>query len=688
MTAGSALHDSPGAGLDTRPLWTADYVPDWGSVDSAPEGLAVERSPWLTPGVLAAIGACSVMSVAWNTDIVGAYARLVAACAGNADLTAPQTIGLRPFLAAVVVVVTAALPGHVTDRVRVALGTFAWYALVVLALDVAMADGSPATPAPFSFTGNVVAAIAGVIVLTRSLFRWRELPAPVSVRQTRRHSVGSSIKMLLAIGLSAAMVYGVNTRGGGFVQALRDHAVVGGMGPGVMFALPSLWASLFVISRATGTSRPRPAARSPTQPLSVGFLVPAHNEAKVISACIGSIDLAARQYPGPCRIYIVDNLSSDATAEAAAGALAGCQSATGTVLSCTEPGKAHALNLGLDEISEDVVVRVDADTIVPASLVRQLVPHLADPAVAAVGGLTLPRQNRTLLDRVRAIEVFENAGFRRVAQAGVDAVLVVPGIMSAYRTDVVRSLGGFGVGFNGEDADIIIRIGRAGYRVVQDPAIVVRSEVPRSLGHLREQRLRWSRSVYHVAARNTPGVRLGQGPRGFVYLPMMLLYGSRKALIPPICVLGVVLVVTDSNVLDVRGGAALAAMLAGLGMMMTIFSLVVYRQFRLLLYVPAYLCFRAFRAYIALEALLTLPPRQRRGDTRRALTTSKPLPQAALQSPVDSTAVAVPHVTAEGTQAGLMLRSRRRRWALASAAVATAIVFGVVTSSVARRPVS
>jgi cellulose synthase/poly-beta-1,6-N-acetylglucosamine synthase-like glycosyltransferase len=605
----------------------ADYLPDWGSVDSAPEGLAVARSAWLAPLILATVGGCLVVSLAWNQPLARAYVQVLDVFGRSTPSDPSPSLGFRPFLGVVIVLLSAAVPGGLGDRIRIAVGALAWYAVVVIALDAAMLNGgSLHVPYPFSVTGNVAVAIAGVAVLTRSVFRWRALPKPVHAPPREGPPVLNSVEMLLALGFAALLVLGITQHGDRYLQTLRDHAALGGIGPGVMLLIPFSWMCLFVLARATRATRPRPSTPRQGPPFSVGFLVPAYNEEKVSAAGDARIAAAPRQYPGICRIYVVDNRSSDATALVAEQAIANCRAATGRVLSCLTPGKAHALNLGLAHIREDITVRVDADTVVAPSLVRQLVPHFADAMVGAVGGLTLPYHNRTLIDRMRAIEVFENAGFKRVAQAGVDAVVVVPGIMAAYRTWVLRELEGFGTGFNGEDADVIIRIGRTGLRVVQDPSIVVRSEVPRTLRHLREQRLRWSRSLYHVAARNAPGARPNQGPRGFVYLPMMLLYGSRKALIPPIFVFGIVLLATNSTVVDVRNGAALGAMLVGASMLLTIFTLAIYRQFGLLPYAPAYPVFRLFRAYVAMEALLTLPPRKRgsRAGGREPVPSSSP----------------------------------------------------------------
>ena len=109
------------------------------------------------------------------------------------------------------------------------------------------------------------------------------------------------------------------------------------------------------------------------------------------------------------------------------------------------------------------------------------------------------------------MEVLYSVAFLRVGQSSVDATLVMPGNMSAYRGDVVRRLG-FGIGFNGEDTDMAVRLGRTGLRIVTDLNVRFYPEVPATLGQLREQRQRWTRGILCVAARNGVGHRDGPGP--------------------------------------------------------------------------------------------------------------------------------------------------------------------------------
>jgi cellulose synthase/poly-beta-1,6-N-acetylglucosamine synthase-like glycosyltransferase len=202
----------------------------------------------------------------------------------------------------------------------------------------------------------------------------------------------------------------------------------------------------------------------------------------------------------------------------------------------------------------------------------------------------------------------------RLGFSAVDGVLSLSGVFSAYRRSCLDTLGGFAEEINGEDTDIVLRIGRLGYRLINDPGIHVYSEVPRTLGRLREQRLRWFRSTFHVASRNRSAMAARQGVRGTFSLPWALLQTVRRSVMLPILLFGGVVALLEPSALYVRGGASLAAVVVGLPFLVSALVLSAYRRFDLLAYLPVYVLFRLLRSYYSLEMLFTLPL----GTPRRA----------------------------------------------------------------------
>ena len=162
-------------------------------------------------------------------------------------------------------------------------------------------------------------------------------------------------------------------------------------------------------------------------------------------------------------------------------------------------------------------------------------------------------------------------------------------------------------GVNGEDTDMTVRIGRLGYRVIVDPSIRVFSEVPSSWGHLREQRIRWSRSVLHVFSRNMSAIWMAQGVLGMWLLPNSLWGIFRRVLLLLSLVYGLLVALIDTSVLPLRHGAALGALVVGPPFLLSLIALLAYRRVGLIPLFPAYLGFRLLRSYITLDMLFTVP---------------------------------------------------------------------------------
>jgi cellulose synthase/poly-beta-1,6-N-acetylglucosamine synthase-like glycosyltransferase len=257
-------------------------------------------------------------------------------------------------------------------------------------------------------------------------------------------------------------------------------------------------------------------------------------------------------------------------------------------------------------MTEDVILRVDADTPSTPSLLVQLMPYFSDANVGIVGGMPLPKDMESFYGRMRAIEVYYNIGYSRIAQSAVDSLLCVPGIQTAYRREALEQAGDFSEGVNGEDTDMTVRIGRLGYRVIVDPKIHVYSEAPASWAQLREQRIRWSRSILHVFSRNVSSIGMMQGVRALWLLPNSLWRVFRRVLMVLILVYGLLAVVIDPSVISLRDGAALGAILFGPSGLLTLVTLVIYRKFNLIPFLPGYLFFRLLRAYFSIDMLFSL----------------------------------------------------------------------------------
>ncbi len=583
------------------------------TADSAPRHFSVPRSPWLVPAFLLVL-----------TGVFAVFARLAplaeplySSLIGHLNVVgAPAEISLRlrPFFLAFFVTFALFAAGTWGWRLKLLASLSLIFTLLTLLLDALFINLRSLLGSSFTLTlTNLVLGFALLGAFSWVILRQATLPDDERVREQRRRPKRYLVRFTFALIVAGVVSFAANHLLAAPLEFLRNVALLGGLGPGILLFFPVfiavlVAAELVSLRGKTGDIR-----------FTVAFLVPALNEAENIADCIRSLDVAAQRYGRVCRLYLVDNGSEDLTRALAEVELRRCAALDGVVLECLEPGKSKALNLGLSYIKEDIVVRVDADTQVSPNLLAKTIPHFADDGVGAVSGLPLPLEPRPLLAKMRATEVYLNQGFVRLGMSAVDGVLSLSGVFSAYRRSCLDTLGGFAEEINGEDTDIVLRIGRLGYRLINDPGLHVYSEVPRTLANLREQRLRWFRSTFHVAARNRSAMQTRQGVRGVFSLPWALLQVARRSVTVPLLLFGGVTLLLTPDALALRGGAALASVVIGLPFLVSVAVIAAYRQFGLLLYLPLYILFRLLRSYYSLEMLFTLPFGQPLGAVEQKL---------------------------------------------------------------------
>lgn len=127
-----------------------------------------------------------------------------------------------------------------------------------------------------------------------------------------------------------------------------------------------------------------------TKKLTLTIVIPAYNEERYLDACLRSIKSQSRPAD---EVIVVDNNSTDGTAKLAAGYK------FVTLLKEPKQGAIFARNLGFNSASSDIIARIDADSILPAGWVKEVVASFSNEAIAAVTGpargydLPLPSMN-------------------------------------------------------------------------------------------------------------------------------------------------------------------------------------------------------------------------------------------------------------------------------------------------------
>ncbi|MEU8704278.1 bifunctional polysaccharide deacetylase/glycosyltransferase family 2 protein [Streptomyces sp. NPDC048565] len=238
----------------------------------------------------------------------------------------------------------------------------------------------------------------------------------------------------------------------------------------------------------------------------VTVLVPAYNEEKGIESTLRSLLASTHRQ---LQIVVIDDGSSDRTATIAESV----RDPRLNVVRQANAGKAEALNTGLRYARYNIVVMVDADTVLEPDAIRRLIQPLAHPAVGAVSGNTKVGNRRGLLGRWQHLEYCFGFNLDRRMFEVLECMITVPGAIGAFRRDAALGVGGVSTDTLAEDTDLTMALWRAGWRVVYEETAIAWTEVPTSLRQLWRQRYRWCFGTLQ-AARKHAGALREFGPAG------------------------------------------------------------------------------------------------------------------------------------------------------------------------------
>ncbi len=174
-------------------------------------------------------------------------------------------------------------------------------------------------------------------------------------------------------------------------------------------------------------------------------------------------------------------------------------------------GKADSLNAGITYADSDLVITLDADSILDEKALHVINRAFENPNLIAAGGTVNVLQGRRLRKgmliptlKVKSIVKFQIAEYFRgffiykASLAKVDALSIISGAFGIFKKDILIKVGGYRKTV-GEDIDITLKVQqykskKNGLKVAYLPEAICYTEVPETWKGLYNQRIRWQKA--------------------------------------------------------------------------------------------------------------------------------------------------------------------------------------------------
>ena len=259
----------------------------------------------------------------------------------------------------------------------------------------------------------------------------------------------------------------------------------------------------------------------------VSVLVPSYNEEKVIRRTIENLLLSTYKN---FEIVVIDDGSTDKTAEIANEFAA--KNNKIRVLKKENGGKFTALNLGFEDSKAEIIVTIDADTIVLPDTIHNLVIPFHDESVDAVCGNVQVGNVKNLITGFQAVEYVTTQNYDRRAFDALNCISVVPGATGAWKKSKVLEAMGYSGDTLTEDADLTLTMLEHGAKIVYMPSAKSVTETPDTVSTLFKQRFRWSFGTFQTLWKHRKS--FFKGSLGSVAMPNMFVFQVLFPILSPI----------------------------------------------------------------------------------------------------------------------------------------------------------
>ena len=268
-----------------------------------------------------------------------------------------------------------------------------------------------------------------------------------------------------------------------------------------------------------------------TKEKGISILIPAYNETLVIENCLmGILNVNYMDY----EILFINDGSTDDTLETLHKHLMLIKTSKSKqgalnhekvkdiyrsqnfpsiwVIDKENGGKADALNTGIEFATKEIIITLDADSILETNSLNEMNRAFSDESVVAAGGLVnilqgfkrnegklIPFFKLRGLIRYQIVQYMTAFYLHKTTQSKFGSITVIAGAFGAFRRSVLIQANGYRKTV-GEDMDITLRIQELigtslkNKRIIFVPEAVCYTECPTTFKNLYRQRIRWQKA--------------------------------------------------------------------------------------------------------------------------------------------------------------------------------------------------
>jgi cellulose synthase/poly-beta-1,6-N-acetylglucosamine synthase-like glycosyltransferase len=218
----------------------------------------------------------------------------------------------------------------------------------------------------------------------------------------------------------------------------------------------------------------------------ISVLIPAHNDADVLRECLDAV--RAQTLPVD-EIVVVADSCTDATVAVA-------ESYGAVVVETEQGGKAASQDVGLAYVTGDILICIDADTVIDVDVVEKFVAELEAGADATCANMLPMPQQKGFWVANRRFAYALGRYWWRWSQAQVGRLMVLSGCAYALRTATVRSIGGFPGELITCDMDLTWSLYQAGYNTTFCHQALAYTYDPETFKVYTTQMRRWASGFF------------------------------------------------------------------------------------------------------------------------------------------------------------------------------------------------